>query len=100
VLNSISRLAPAVSGPETRKAAGKIRRLLADYAGSEDLISVGAYKQGSNPRIDEAVAKREALEDFLIQEISEKSSITETLTAMGGITGVKIPEDEMDVLLR
>ncbi|MDR2619483.1 MAG: FliI/YscN family ATPase [Treponema sp.] len=94
VLNSISRLAPAVSGPETVKAAGKIRRLLADYAGSEDLISVGAYKQGSNPYIDEAVAKREALENFLIQEISEKSSITETLAAMGGIAGVEIPEHE------
>ena len=99
VLNSISRLAPAVSGPETRKAMGKIRRLLANYADSEDLISVGAYKQGSNPHIDEAVAKHEALENFLIQEVDEKSPIAETLQVMGEIVEVEIPEDEMEVFL-
>jgi flagellum-specific ATP synthase len=94
-LKSISRLAPTVSGPETKKAMGKIRRLLADYADSEDLISVGAYKQGSNLHIDAAVAKHDALEDFLIQEVGEKSPIDETLRAMGKIVGVEIPEDEM-----
>jgi hypothetical protein len=99
VLQSISRLAPAVSGPETKKAVGIVRRLMADYADSEDLINVGAYKQGSNPHIDEAIAKRDALENFLIQDVDEKSRIDETLNAMGEIAGVEIPEDEMEVFL-
>jgi flagellum-specific ATP synthase len=94
VLKSISRLSPRVSGPETRKAEGVIRRLMADYAGIEDYLSVGAYKPGSDPRIDEAIAKREAIESFLIQNIDEKSSLAETLKMMGDISGVEIPEDE------
>jgi flagellum-specific ATP synthase len=99
VLGSISRNAGTVSGPETRKAIGVIRRLMADYAASEDLINVGAYKQGSNPKIDAAIAKRDDIERFLIQSVDEKSTISETLKALGEIAGVKIPEEEMDVYL-
>jgi len=99
VLSSISRLANTISGAATKKAAGVIRRLMADYADSEDLINVGAYKMGSNPRIDEAIAKRDAIEKFLIQAEDERSSVTETLWAMGEISGIEIPEDEMDVYL-
>ena len=99
VLLSISRLSTTVTGPETKKAVGIIRRLMADYADSEDLINVGAYKQGSNPRIDEAIAKREAIEQFLIQAVDENSRVPETLAAMGKIAGVEIPEEEMQVFL-
>ena len=99
VLKSISRLATTVTGAETKKAVGIIRRLMADYADSEDLINVGAYKQGSNPKIDEAIAKRDDIEKFLTQAVDEKSQIPETLKAMGEIAGVEIPEDEMDVYL-
>jgi flagellum-specific ATP synthase len=99
ILNSISRLSNSVSGPETKKAVGIVRRLMADYADSEDLINVGAYKQGSNSRIDEAIAKRDALENFLIQNVDEKSSIADTLKALGEIAGVEIPGGEMEVFL-
>ena len=99
VLSSVSRLANSVSGSESKKAAGVIRRLMADYAGSEDLINVGAYKTGSNPKIDEAIAKRDSIEKFLIQAEDERSSVTETLLAMGAIAGIEIPEDEMDVYI-
>jgi flagellum-specific ATP synthase len=99
VLQSISRLAPSVSGAETKKAVGIVRRLMADYADAEDLINVGAYKQGSNPRIDEAIAKRGALENFLIQNVDEKSMVDETLAAIGEIAGIEIPENEMEVFL-
>jgi flagellum-specific ATP synthase len=94
VLKSISRLSPAVSGKETRKAEGVLRRLMADYAGIEDYLSVGAYKPGSNPRVDEAIEKRDAIENFLIQDVNDKSSIYETLKMMEAISGVEIPEDE------
>jgi flagellum-specific ATP synthase len=98
-LASISRLANVVSGNETKKAAGIIRRLMADYAESEDLINVGAYKSGSNQKIDEAIAKREGIEKFLIQAIEDKSSVQDTLKELGEIAGVEIPEAEMEVYL-
>ncbi|MDR1507146.1 MAG: FliI/YscN family ATPase [Treponema sp.] len=96
VLGSISRLAPKVSGEVTRKAAGYIRRLLAVYGESEDLINVGAYHQGTNPAIDEAVAKKPAIDSFLVQTVEEKSSLVETLQVMSEITGLTIPVEEME----
>jgi len=82
VLASISRLAPEVSTPEEREAAGRLRRLLAAYAGSEDLINIGAYRPGTNPEIDEAMAKQEGLNRFLRQEVEEKVSLPDTLEAL------------------
>jgi len=95
VLGSISRLAPAVTGPLTRKAAGLIRRLIAVYNENEDLINVGAYHAGTNAAIDEAIAKKSAIDDFLIQAVDEKSSIAETCQVMGEIAGITIPVEEM-----
>ena len=95
VLESISRLAPAVSGPAARKAAGCIKRLLSVYTEAEDLINVGAYHSGTNPAIDEAIAKKEAIDTFLIQAVDEKSSIAETLQVMSEISGVAIPPEEV-----
>jgi len=99
VLASISRLANTVSGSETKKATGIIRRLMADYAGSEDLINVGAYKPCANPKLDEAIAKRDDIEKFLIQAVDVKSTVQETLKELGEIAGVEIPEEEMEVYL-
>ncbi|MCA1950753.1 MAG: FliI/YscN family ATPase [Treponema sp.] len=97
VLASVSRLAPVVAGPVTRKAGGYIRRLLATYAEAEDLIDVGAYKAGSNPAIDEAIAKKSAIDAFLIQAVEEKNTIKETLQAMGNLANMQIPDDELGV---
>jgi len=96
VLASISRLATTVAGSETKKAVAIVRRLLADYSGAELLIDVGAYKIGTNPMIDEAIAKRDNLEKFLIQAVEEKSPLGETLKALGEIAGVEIPSSEME----
>jgi flagellum-specific ATP synthase len=96
VLASISRLATTVAGSETKKAVAIVRRLMADYAGAELLIDVGAYKLGTNPMIDEAIAKRGDLEKFLIQAVEEKSPLGETLKALGEIAGVEIPSSEME----
>jgi flagellum-specific ATP synthase len=96
VLQSISRLAPSVSGQATNLAVGAIRKTMSVYAESEDLINVGAYRQGSNPAIDESIAKHDAIEDFLVQKVEEPSSLEETLTAMSEITGIPIPTEEME----
>ncbi|MDR0689197.1 MAG: FliI/YscN family ATPase [Spirochaetaceae bacterium] len=97
ILASISRLAPIVSGPVTKKAVGYILRLMAVYAEAEDLINVGAYHAGSNPAIDEAIAQKKAIDDFLIQEVDEKSSVVETLSALAEISHMEIPAEEMEV---
>jgi flagellum-specific ATP synthase len=95
VLQSISRLAPSVSGPSLNKAAGAIRRTMAVYAESEDLINVGAYHAGSNPAIDEAIAKHPSIEEFLMQSVDEQSTEAQTFAAMAAISGVPIPAEEI-----
>jgi flagellum-specific ATP synthase len=96
VLQSISRLAPSVSGPVTNKAAGAIRRSMAVYAEAEDLVNVGAYRAGSNPAIDEAIAKHGPIEDFLMQAVEEKTSLETTLQMMSEISGIAIPAEEIN----
>jgi flagellum-specific ATP synthase len=95
VLSSVSRLSSAVSGPVSRKAAGYVRRLLAAYAEAEDMIEVGAYKSGTNPAIDEAILKRQAIEAFLIQAVEDRSGISDTLNALGLVSGMEIPGEEI-----
>ncbi|MCL4848037.1 MAG: FliI/YscN family ATPase [Acidobacteria bacterium] len=67
VLQSVSRTMPDVTSVEHRVKAGQVREWMATIRDSEDLVSVGAYVPGSNPRIDEALAKREVIEHFLRQ---------------------------------
>jgi hypothetical protein len=69
---------------------------MAVYAEAEDLINVGAYHSGSNPSIDEAIAKHQSIEDFLVQGMEEKTSLAETLSGIGEISGLPVPEEEMD----
>ncbi|HTP59472.1 MAG TPA: flagellum-specific ATP synthase FliI, partial [Spirochaetia bacterium] len=95
VLTSISRLATTVTGARVKEAAGRMRRLMASYAGAEDLISVGAYVKGSNKEIDAAIDANDSIESFLIQRIEERAPLEATLRAMGQIVGVEIPEEEL-----
>jgi flagellum-specific ATP synthase len=95
VLQSISRLTVHITGSRTREASGYIKRLMATYAGAEDLISVGAYVKGSNAEIDEAIEKMPAIEEFLKQRIEEKVSLSETLRRAGEIAGIEIPSQEL-----
>ena len=67
VLHSVSRTMPDVTTVDHRLKAGQVRDWMATVRDSEDLVSVGAYVAGSNPRIDEALARRSAVEAFLRQ---------------------------------
>jgi flagellum-specific ATP synthase len=71
VLDSISRLMPAVIDPEHREQAALLRRLMAVYARSEDLVRIGAYKPGSDPDLDRALKARGAMRAFLTQQTHE-----------------------------
>jgi flagellum-specific ATP synthase len=94
VLQSISRKASKVSGRETNRAAGIIRRHIAVYSGAEDLINVGAYHAGSNPDIDAAVGKHPAIREFLTQDTEERCPLSDTLRKLGEIAEIPIPEEE------
>src|SRR6056297_906918 len=71
ILESISRVMPNIVSNEQRTVAMKAREILATYREAEDLINIGAYVKGSNPKIDEAIKKYPGLESFLIQDLNE-----------------------------
>ena len=91
ILQSLSRLGNKVTGSEEQEAMGRIRRLLASYTDAEDLINVGAYAEGSNEVIDEAIEKIEQIRSFLRQRIEEKADISDTLSMAAEISGMEIP---------
>ena len=72
VLESVSRLVRDVTSPEEQQVAGNARDLLALYRKNEDLISIGAYVKGTNPRLDLAVTKHGGLNGFLRQSVDER----------------------------
>jgi flagellum-specific ATP synthase len=82
VLNSVSRLAARISTPEQKAAAQKLRSAIAEYQRSEDLINLGAYASGSNPKLDTAIQLRPRLLEFLRQDAHAVSGLDETLNKM------------------
>lgn len=72
VLQSISRCMSQITPKEHKAAAGKLKNVLATYNEAEDLINIGAYKKGSNPNIDYAIDKIDAVNDYLMQEVDSK----------------------------
>ncbi|MHB2147767.1 flagellar protein export ATPase FliI [Calditrichota bacterium LG25] len=85
VLESVSRLRNEVTQPEHQKMIVKLLETMAIYRESEDLINIGAYKKGTNPRLDEAIEKIEAINDFLKQNIDERSTFEQTIERMKAI---------------
>lgn len=79
VLGSISRVMRDVITSEHSKAAYEVQKMMATYLNSEDLISVGAYKAGTNPDTDKAIKKIDAINNFLTQNTNELISFEETV---------------------
>ncbi|QLH53366.1 MAG: Flagellum-specific ATP synthase FliI [Candidatus Kapaibacterium sp.] len=86
VLESISRVMNDIITKEHRIAVNKAIELLATYKSAEDLISVGAYQRGTNPKIDKAIAMHDTLMAFLKQDIEETHSFEETIQTLIEIT--------------
>ncbi len=85
VLQSISRVMSAVATPEHKAIAGKLKNVLATYQEAEDLINIGAYKNGSNKAIDYAIKKIDAVNDFLLQQTHDKFEYDEIIEQMSAI---------------
>jgi FliI/YscN family ATPase len=82
ILPSVSRTMPDVTTSEHRAKAGRVRDWMALIKDNEDLVSVGAYIAGSNPRIDDALAHRELIDAFLKQSADDLSAYEDSVGAL------------------
>jgi flagellum-specific ATP synthase len=87
VLDSISRLTPAITTPEQRAAASAFRRLLAAHRDARDLIEIGAYVAGTNPLVDRAIELQEPMEGFLRQDLHELTPATDAWAWLAQLVG-------------
>ena len=91
VLGSISRLMSAIATPEHKEAASKMRKILAMYRENKDLIDVGMYQPGSNPKLDTAIEMMPKVNGFLQQRTSDSVSMETTIqTLIDMMRGVDI----------
>ena len=86
ILQSTSRVMKAVSSPEHLKMSFKIRELIATYKDAEDLINIGAYKSGANPKIDKAVKMNDLINEFLKQRTDDHSTMAQCLRQLQNLT--------------
>lgn len=82
VLGSISRLMSAIASPEHKQAAAKLRTMLSLYRENKDLIDVGMYQPGSNPRLDTAIEMMPKINAFLQQRTSESVTMEGTISQL------------------
>jgi flagellum-specific ATP synthase len=92
VLKSVSRTMPKSSDPEFYPAVVKAKQVLATYGDMEELIRLGAYRQGSSPEVDEAIRLQPALEAFLSQGKEEKTNLGDGYRALAQIFANAVSE--------
>ncbi len=80
ILESVSRLMPEILDKKKLDVAEEIRRVLAIYAEAEDVINLGAYVAGSNPRVDDSIARLPAINEFLTQRSVESTPLEEVFS--------------------
>lgn len=85
VLKSVSRVMRSVVTPEHNDLSSAMRELMSIYREAEDLINIGAYVKGSNPKIDKAIELNDFINRFLRQDVTDKTSIMDTVSLMRAI---------------
>jgi len=85
VLDSISRVEGAITTPSQRALARELRRLLAAYRDTRDLIEIGAYARGSNPLVDRAVSLKELIDAFLRQEMGATTTLDQAWSCLAAL---------------
>ncbi len=88
VLASVSRVMPAITTPEHRKASGRLRELLARFERSRDLVQIGAYEHGTDAALDEALDHLPAIEAFLRQTPEEFDGLEGTIQRLQAAVGL------------
>lgn len=84
-LESVSRVMKDIIPKEHQIASKDVLEIMASYRESEDLINIGAYARGSNPKIDLAISKIDSINAFLRQDMYEKSTYAESVQMLTGI---------------
>ena len=79
---SISRLMTDIVSPEHRQLAARIRDVMGVYEKNSDLVSIGAYKAGTNPKLDYALSKIDGIDQFLMQGVNEGFTYEQDLEMM------------------
>ncbi|HEY4347364.1 MAG TPA: FliI/YscN family ATPase [Gaiellaceae bacterium] len=87
VLQSVSRLTTEIVSADVQAAGGRLREALALLRANEDLISIGAYANGTNPRIDAAIALEPMIQGFLRQALTEPADALASDAALVALTG-------------
>ena len=91
ILGSISRLMSAIASKEHKEAAGKLRKIMAMYRENKDLIDVGMYQPGSNPKLDIAIEMMPKINAFLQQRTTDSVSMQNTIdTLINMMSGVDV----------
>jgi len=86
VLESVSRLKNEVTDEGQKKKSEEILELMAVYRESEDLINIGAYEAGSNPKVDEAIARNDEINSYLKQNFTHRSDFENSKTSLLNMT--------------
>lgn len=89
VAASLSRLMPRLISPEHGAAARRLRELIAAWREGRDLVEVGAYQPGSNPTLDDAIARRPAIDAFLRQAGDDPTSFEQSVELLELLTGMR-----------
>jgi len=92
VLRSLSRMMPGCNAGAENALVKRARALLATYEDMAEMIRLGAYRSGSDPRVDEAIRYYPALEAFLAQDKNERSDLAGGYAALAEILGMPAPE--------
>ncbi|MGN6331567.1 MAG: FliI/YscN family ATPase [Motilibacteraceae bacterium] len=87
VLESVSRVANAVTSRPQREAAVELRRLMAAHRDARELLEIGAYAAGTNPDVDRAVMLRQQIDGFLRQDLDERSDAASAWNHLGELLG-------------
>jgi flagellum-specific ATP synthase len=85
VLDSVSRLTGKICTPDQQVMARRLRQLMAAYDDARDLVEIGAYVPGTNPDVDEALAKKALIDAFLCQPVDEVADATVSWQQLAGV---------------
>ena len=94
ILQSISRVMGAITSDRHKELAGRLKTVMATYNEAEDLINIGAYKEGSNKDIDYSIKKIKIVNEFLCQKTNEKFSFEDELSLLAGVFDEEYVVDE------
>ncbi len=91
ILRSISRTMPGCNGEEENAVVASARSLIATYEDMAELIRLGAYRRGSDPKVDEAIRRYPLIEAFLAQKKEERADLASGYAQLTALLAAPVP---------